>query len=180
MENIVFFWSGPFSQWHPSRFEMNGVRFKTAEQALMYAKAMFFRDKTTAAKILAAPKPRLQKALGRDVKNFDSKRWDGRKLYEAEKVNHAKFHQNPDLRAALFKTGTAWIAEASPNDAIWGIGLDEETAQQTPSDDWPGRNLLRFALMQVRRELAHEFPDEFVRFQDVPLEPALAPWQFLR
>ena len=179
MQETVFFWSGPFSQWHPSNFRMNGIRFNTAEQGMMYAKAMLFGDKTAAAKILAAQKPRDQKALGRAVKNFDSATWDGRKLYEATKVNHAKFDQNPDLRAALFKTGTAWIAEASPDDAIWGIGLDEATARDTPPDQWPGENLLGQALMTVRKELAFAFPDEFTRFQDNGLHPKHAPWPFL-
>jgi hypothetical protein len=167
MQDFVFFWSGPFSQWYPSHFQMNGVRFNTAEQAMMYAKAMLFRDKKTAAKILEARKPREQKALGREVKNFDSKTWDGRKLYEVVKVNHAKFHQNPDLRAELFKTGTAQIVEASPNDAIWGIGLDEQAARNTPIADWPGNNLLGIALTKVRAELKNEFPDEFARFQNL-------------
>ena len=144
---------------------MNGIRFNTAEQAMMYAKALLFRDKKTAAKILATPKPREQKALGRTVRHFDSKMWDGRKLYEVEKINYAKFHQNPDLRAELFKTGDAHIVEASPNDAIWGIGLDEDTARRTPIDQWPGRNLLGLALVKVRRQLKAEFPDEFARFQ---------------
>ena len=179
MDNIFFFWSGPFSQWHPARFEMNGLRFNTAEQGMMYAKAMLFQDKKTAAKILAARKPREQKLLGREVRNFDSAVWDGRKLYEGTKVNHAKFHQNPDLRAELFKTGTAWIAEVSPDDAIWGIGLDEATARKTPSDQWPGKNLLGHALMKVRKELAFEFPDEFTRFQDDGLHPSHALWPFL-
>ncbi|MEO1493975.1 MAG: hypothetical protein AAFV19_17620 [Pseudomonadota bacterium] len=31
----AFYWSGPFSQWQRSDFEIDGVQFNTAEQAMM-------------------------------------------------------------------------------------------------------------------------------------------------
>jgi ribA/ribD-fused uncharacterized protein len=47
-------------------------------------------------------------------------------------------------------TGDRVLVEASPVDAIWGIGLSAEDAEVTPPDKWPGENLLGFALMVVR------------------------------
>ena len=45
------------------------------------------------------------------------------------------------------------MAEASPDDRIWGIGMDQNEAAGTDSSQWRGRNLLGFALMEVRDEI---------------------------
>jgi predicted NAD-dependent protein-ADP-ribosyltransferase YbiA (DUF1768 family) len=39
-EEFTFFWQGPFSQWHHSRFTVSGQRFFCAEQFMMYCKAV--------------------------------------------------------------------------------------------------------------------------------------------
>lgn len=53
-ENFTFFWHAPspFSQWHPSIFEVKGIKFSSAEQFMMYCKAKLFKDETVAQKIL--------------------------------------------------------------------------------------------------------------------------------
>jgi len=50
MEKFTFFWSGPFSQWYPAEFVVNGKKFTCAEQFMMYKKAEFFGDEETAEK----------------------------------------------------------------------------------------------------------------------------------
>jgi ribA/ribD-fused uncharacterized protein len=45
------------------------------------------------------------------------------------------------------------LVEASPVDAIWGIGLAEENPQATVPSQWKGLNLLGFALMNVREQI---------------------------
>jgi len=45
------------------------------------------------------------------------------------------------------------MVEASPNDAIWGIGMAEDQARVTPPEKWKGLNLLGKALTRVRNEL---------------------------
>ena len=47
-ERFTFFWNDPFSQWHPSPFEIDGVRYVTAEQYMMAEKARLFGDQATA------------------------------------------------------------------------------------------------------------------------------------
>ena len=64
--------------------------------------------------------------------------------------NKAKFSQNPNLKEFLLSTGDALIAEASPYDKIWGIGLDRNTALRGTVEQWKGENLLGCALMDVR------------------------------
>ena len=50
-------------------------------------------------------------------------------------------------------TEGAVLAEASPFDRIWGIGMDEDKAQKCESKKWRGDNLLGFAIMEVREEI---------------------------
>ena len=66
----------------------------------------------------------------------------------------AKFGQNEKLKAALLATGNAILAEASPYDDIFGIKLSADAAKQSSPKNWPGRNLLGKALMEVRTELS--------------------------
>ena len=56
----------------------------------------------------------------------------------------------------LLSTEDAILAEASPYDKIWGIGLDRETALKGSVDQWQGENLLGCALMEVRDWLRTE------------------------
>jgi ribA/ribD-fused uncharacterized protein len=64
--------------------------------------------------------------------------------------NVCKFGQNSFLKHKLLSTGNRLIVEASPKDAIYGIGLDERAARLILQDQWPGRNLLGNALMHAR------------------------------
>ncbi|WP_166417380.1 NADAR family protein [Cochlodiniinecator piscidefendens] len=155
-----FFWSGPFSQWHPSHFSYADQTFETAEQAMMYEKAILFNDAEIGAQILAEPEPGCQKALGRKVRGFDHAKWDAEKVKIVTNINMAKFDQNKGLRRKLFQTLPKQLAEASPVDTIWGIGLDAAHAVTTPVDLWPGQNLLGQILTSVRDELAKTYPKE--------------------
>ncbi len=139
---------------------MDGRRFVTAEQAMMYAKAILFEDEQTAALILKAKDPGRQKALGRRVKHFNDAGWDEKKYRIVYRINLEKFRQNKGLRRKLFQTGDRKLVEASPVDFVWGIGLDAAAANKTPEMDWPGQNLLGKILTKVRGELRVTFPDE--------------------
>ncbi|WP_316012930.1 NADAR family protein [Roseobacter sp. HKCCA0434] len=156
----IFFWKGPFSQWHMSNFKLWGKKFACAEQAMMYAKANLFGDGNIAGEILRADEPGRQKALGRKVRGFDDAIWDAERVRIVAEVNLAKFEQNRGLRRRLLNTGQQPMAEASPLDFIWGIGLDATNASQTPSDQWPGKNLLGRILMGVRTVIRDAHPDE--------------------
>ena len=149
----TFFWSGPFSQWYKSEFTIDGKKFCTAEQYMMYSKAIHFGDEEIAQKVMATRDPKKQKALGRQVKNFDATEWNRvARLYVFD-GNYAKFTQNEDLLKILMATGDTVLVEASPYDAIWGIGMSEEEARKTPADKWKGTNWLGLAITKVREEL---------------------------
>ena len=156
-EEFTFFWDGPFSQWHPSMFDIDGVVYNTAEQYMMSEKARFFNDKESRDKIMASDSPREQKAIGRKVKNFDADKWNGVSRNIVYKGNMAKFRQNKDLRTALFNTKGSSIVEASPYDKIWGIGMGEEEDLIHDRSQWKGLNWLGETLDRVRDDLLKEF-----------------------
>jgi len=59
-----------FSQWYPSRFEIDNIYYATAEHYMMAEKARLFGDEQILSKILAASSPGLAKSLGRQVNGF--------------------------------------------------------------------------------------------------------------
>jgi ribA/ribD-fused uncharacterized protein len=155
---ILFFWHGWPSQWFPSPFEVEGVRYRCAEQFMMAEKARLFGDLDALAEILAAETPREHKALGREVAPFDARRWTDACREIVRRGNLAKFTQNVELRELLLATGELTLAEASPSDRIWGIGLAASDERAVRPAQWPGKNWLGKALMKVREELRRAAP----------------------
>lgn len=150
------------SQWYPCKFEADGVSYTSAEQYMMAEKAKLFGDEEIRAKILSTSDPRKCKALGRKVKNFDKVVWDKEKKNIVHKGNTRKFLRNSALRNFLLSTGDRVLAEASPADRIWGIGLGKNNPDALEPEKWRGQNLLGFTLMSVRDFIA--FMDMFGEF----------------
>ena len=90
---------------------------------------------------------------GRRVRGFDEAVWNGVCRGIVFTGNLAKFSQDERLARLLLGTGSRTIAEASPNDCIWGIGLDAAHPDATEPSKWRGTNWLGIALMQVREAL---------------------------
>jgi len=146
------------SQWYNAPFIVDGVRYATAEHWMMVAKARLF-DPIWEAKILADPDPAIAKAFGRKIDHFDEKVWQQHRFALVVEGNLAKFSQHPPLQDFLLATADHVLVEAAPNDRIWGIVLaaDDPRAQQPAA--WQGLNLLGFALMVVRQQLAGRSQD---------------------
>ncbi|XP_063414875.1 uncharacterized protein LOC134696847 [Mytilus trossulus] len=147
-----FFWKShsPYSQWYLSDFTVDGITFNCTEQFMMYSKAKLFKDKETASEILAEHEPREHKRLGRQVKNFDQNTWDDNCMDIVIRGNKAKFEQNEDLMTTILKTFPKTLAEASPFDRIWGIGLSADDPRALNKETWKGKNLLGHALTKIR------------------------------
>lgn len=141
------------SQWFPAQFEIDGNTYFTAEHYMMAEKARLFGDYSVAEKILVASTPGEAKSLGRSVANYDEARWAAARFGIVVKGNYAKFAQNESLGAFLLTTQNRILVEASPVDAIWGNGLAADDPDASSPSNWPGLNLLGFALMQARRLL---------------------------
>lgn len=164
-EKIIAFHSedekpyGCFSNWYKRDFCVFGLfgealKYNCMEQYMMYQKATLFGDQETADRIMKATDPGEIKALGRQVKNFNSKVWDGYKISIIERGLRSKFIMHPDLANILLSTGNAILAEGAAGDKIWGTGLNNKNTEATPISEWPGQNNLGWLLMQVREELA--------------------------
>lgn len=143
-----------FSQWFDAPFEFQGKRYLTAEHFMMARKAELFGDLETRDQILAAGDPGKAKALGRQVRNFEERTWVRNRWDVVVEANLLKFGQHDPLRRYLLGTGRKVLVEASPLDAIWGIGLGAEAPEAHDPRQWRGLNLLGFALMEVRDRLA--------------------------
>lgn len=142
------------SQWWPAPFSVGGKSYRTAEHFMMAGKARLFGDAEMEAAILEAGTPDVAKKLGRRVRGFDDARWDEARFDIVCEGSLAKFTQNPRLAEFLRATTPKVLVEASPLDRIWGIGLAASDARATIPDEWPGLNLLGFALMAARAALA--------------------------
>jgi ribA/ribD-fused uncharacterized protein len=118
----------------------------------MHQKAITFGDSDMAEKILASNYPAQQKAYGRLIKGFDKALWDEKSFDIVLKGNIAKFTQHPNLGNQLINTGNRTIAEASPKDYIWGIGMHETNPDIEDESKW-GANLLGKVLMKTRDHL---------------------------
>lgn len=161
--DYVFFWGhntdssevskSCLSQWYEASFVVSGQTFLTAEHYMMYQKAKLFGDDSACRAVLQANSPSDAKAIGRRVKNFDTKIWDERSVEIVINANVAKFSQNSKLSAFLLNTKDSILVEASPVDMIWGIGLAQDHPAARDPNQWRGRNLLGFALMIVRERL---------------------------
>ncbi len=163
---FVFFWGHTppkdgainkscFSQWYNSPFTIDNIYYPTAEHYMMASKARLFNDNQTLSRILKATHPGEAKSFGREVKNFIPDLWSENCFEIVVKGNLAKFSQNTDLGNFLLNTGNRVLVEASPRDTIWGIGLSEKDDGANQPIRWKGQNLLGFALMETRSQLAY-------------------------
>ena len=113
-----------------------GTAFCCTEQWLMWNKAVVFNDAERARLIMETTDPAEIKALGRLVVGFDEAVWARHREDVMVRGLLLKFRQNPALRAKLLSTGVRPIAEASPRDAIFGIGADETSPQAQSPANW--------------------------------------------
>lgn len=157
---ICLFQRGPFSQWYGAYADQGGgfkwgdMKFNCCEQWMMYQKAITFKDHETAEKVMKAKDPREQKALGREVKNFDPAHWDVVKYPIVFYGNIEKFKSNKAEWEFLmsFPINTNF-AEAAPWDKIWGIGIGPDHEDALNPDKWQGENLLGKVISDVRKQM---------------------------
>ena len=145
----IYFWGSIYSQWAQTPFKDSENSYLTAEQYMMYHKAMLMGDTEAADKIIEAKDPKEQKALGRKIINWNQKLWDKEKFSIVYKGNYLKF-SNPALKGYLLATNGTTLVEASLYDKIWGVGLWANDPKIQSRETWEGENLLGQVLTKLR------------------------------
>ena len=142
------------SQWWPSPFVVDDVRYATAEHWMMAGKARLFGDAEAERRVLAARSPAQAKKEGRLVRGFDEAVWARERFGIVVEGSVHKFTAHADLREFLLNTGDRVLVEASPVDRVWGIGLAAADPRAADPATWRGANRLGFALVKTRAALA--------------------------
>lgn len=156
--NIVCFHNpdeenGYLSNWYLSDFIVDGIKFTSNEQYMMYKKAKYFNDEKIAKEILSIEDVKKIKELGRKVSNYNDHMWNGvRQIYVYEGL-YAKFNQNEELKNKLLNTKDSILAECAIHDLVWGIGLGMDDPDRLNIYKWRGSNLLGYSLMLVRDKM---------------------------
>ena len=132
------------------------VSIKCAEASIMLCKARYFCDKEVWGKILKTTNPSAIKKLGNQVSNFNEEEWKKIRAQVAYASVHTKFATFTQLKEQLLSTGNRRIAEAAPQDLIWGIGLSAQDERALDRSYWRGENLLGKTLELVRQVLRDE------------------------
>jgi ribA/ribD-fused uncharacterized protein len=144
-EKFTYFYAStnPFSQWYVrAPFFKYGIRFKTAENWMMWRKGMLFgADAALLADIIAADASDAKK-IGRKIPNFNEDVWRVAAKPLVAEGNYAKFSQNPRELAILLATEGTTLVEASKHDCIWGIGLEASDPRAWKRETWLGTNWL--------------------------------------
>ena len=157
-QRFIFFWRpddphGFLSNWSFHALKENHLIFKTAEHYLMYYKALTMGDGDVARRILESGNPREARSLGKSVKNWDEEKWEREREKIMFQALWLKASQHADVKRQLLATEGKIIAEASPYDAIWGIGLSSQDKKALDVKNWVGKNLLGKTWMKVREIL---------------------------
>ncbi|MBF9238179.1 NADAR family protein [Hymenobacter sp. BT683] len=141
------------SQWWLMDFVVAGITYRSTEHWMMAEKARLFAAHESVAQILAARSPAEAKKLGREIVGFVPEVWEKQRYQIVITGNWHKFSQHKSLANFLLGTKDRVLVEASPVDAIWGIGLAADAPEAEDPERWLGPNLLGFALMEVRDQL---------------------------
>lgn len=155
-ETHIYFYGGVFSNFAycPSGVAIvlgnELVAFRTAEHAFMALKAHEFGDVDAIEQLKEAVRPSDAKHIGREVRNFDNKRWAIVRFDAMKAALLAKFTQNENHKQTLLETGNKILVEASPSDRVWGVGVGIGDRRLYSERTWRGQNLLGQALMEIR------------------------------
>lgn len=150
---------GFLSNWYPSVFEVNGQKFTSAEQFIMYKKCMLFGDEGAAQAVMATDDVETQQSIGRKANGYLPATWNGMRQVIAFEGLMAKFSQNEDLKQQLLATGNAYLVECAGRDKVWACGIRLFDDRRFDARNWDGTNILGFVLMEVREEIRRKCPN---------------------
>ena len=172
---------GCLSNWYKADFEYAGKRFASVEQFMMYHKLLTFYQFDLADKVMKTDDPAEAKKIGRThFSNFDDTLWTRISPIIVKRGVRAKFEQHPELLEELLSTGNAVLAECSPYDKVWGIGLAPDDERIYDTTQWNGKNKLGRILMTLREEFRNWAADpdkERPAYIDAMNLPSIPEWE---
>lgn len=157
--HLFFFGKKVFlSNNYPAAFNLDGIFFFSAEQALQYRKAKFFGDDDTANRIVQMQNTcftdmslaGLQITISND-ENFN--KWEAQIKDVMTEILMAKFRDNKEMANLLKSTYPCELVEASPFDQFWSVGLSMNNDKIDCWHNWTGENMLGKILETVRSQL---------------------------
>ena len=120
---------------------------------MMAGKASVFKDHRAVELIISSPDPRTHKRIGHGVRNFDSADWNREEQNAVLSGNYVKFTQNTAMKNHLLSTGNKLLAETSPLDPVWGIGIRADDPRADDPRQRRGENLLGEEISAVRKAI---------------------------
>ena len=144
---------GFLSNWYMSEFIEDGRTYTSVEQYLMYGKAVVFKDEEMQQAILATHNVAEIKQYGRHVKGYNETVWNGLRQLVLYRGLRLKFSQNEELKRKLIDTGNDILVECAITDKIFACGISMKDPMRFEMSKWSGKNLLGFALMDLREQL---------------------------
>ena len=141
---------GFLSNHYGSEFSAHGNKFTSMTQYMAYRKAVMFGDSRQSNIILRRHDPAEISAISIIGRPEQEAMWTGQRQIVAYQGLVAKFVQNDLLANELLNTGSKVLAACIPSDMYWGIGVSRDDARSHRMDEWLGKNILGFSLMQVR------------------------------
>ena len=144
-----FGYMNPFSNFHTTRFNLNGIDYHCGEQFIQHSKAKFFNNEDVAKKILNCGTASGCKRLAREITNYDNDMWKRTAKENCLPGIRAKFVQNPVLQNMLLETGDKTIVECCA-DPVWGNGIPLNDENCLDKRRWSGQGLMGEMLEEVR------------------------------
>lgn len=150
-----------FLSWkYPSSFEIDGLKFSSAEQYMEHREALMFGDQEADRLIMSADSDTRIAVLGASVRGLDESKWMAAVPGIMADALGAKFRQNPELARGLLSTGDAVLVACGNRygrfGGAWGISVPMGDPRRFDREEWTGDNLLGETLMALRASIREE------------------------
>ena len=143
----------PLSNFYPSSFIYEGIRYISSEQWIQANKAKFSGDIEMYNEILCCSTSLECKILSKQIRSMDDKKWEEEAMNICFPGIRAKFHQNANaLDTLVNKTGTKRIVECA-SDRLWGTGIPLSDPACLDYAKWISQGILGQILERIRDEV---------------------------
>ena len=142
----------PLSNFHPSAFHHEGIRYISSEQFIQANKAKYFGDLETYNLILGCTTSLECKNLAKSICNVNHAKWEEVAGNICHPGIRSKFQQNPLVMDILVhKTGNKRIVECA-TDRLWATGLPLSDPACLDDTKWISPGILGQILESIRSE----------------------------